>query len=305
MVRTLQPAAFMAIVLISCTGLAGIAWQNKPSVSPAQHQQNDTLPEKQRIKEDKTVINGDLDKAIDDVHRAQENLEKQLQNKDWGKMHRDLKESLEKINAENIHEQIKKAMKNIDMQKIQLQVQASLKQIDWKKMQADIQKAQAEINNADGIKLQKEMQNTLDETRKAMAGLKVFDMEELQHQLEQTKENLKMNEGRMKEDLEKARKNINQNLNKDFRKELEKAKENVKRVAEELQDYKMMLTEMDKDGLLNANETYDIEYKKGELIINGKTQPATITSKYKHYFKKERVTIKNGNRDEDDRTIDL
>lgn len=305
MVRTLQPAAFMAIVLISCTGLAGIAWQNKPSVSPAQHQQNDTLPEKQRIKEDKTVINGDLDKAIDDVHRAQENLEKQLQNKDWGKMHRDLKESLEKINAENIHEQIEKAMKNIDMQKIQLQVQASLKQIDWKKMQADIQKAQAEINNADGIKLQKEMQNTLDETRKAMAGLKVFDMEELQHQLEQTKENLKMNEGRMKEDLEKARKNINQNLNKDFRKELEKAKENVKRVAEELQDYKMMLTEMDKDGLLNANETYDIEYKKGELIINGKTQPATITSKYKHYFKKERVTIKNGNRDEDDRTIDL
>ncbi|MEP6726029.1 MAG: hypothetical protein ABJC98_09450 [Bacteroidota bacterium] len=305
MVRTLQPAAFMAIVLISCTGLAGIAWQNKPSVSPAQHQQNDTLPEKQRIKEDKTVINGDLDKAIDDVHRAQENLEKQLQNKDWGKMHRDLKESLEKINAENIHEQIEKAMKNIDMQKIQLQVQASLKQIDWKKMQADIQKAQAEINNADGIKLQKEMQNTLDETRKAMAGLKAFDMEELQHQLEQTKENLKMNEGRMKEDLEKARKNINQNLNKDFRKELEKAKENVKRVAEELQDYKMMLTEMDKDGLLNANETYDIEYKKGELIINGKTQPATITSKYKHYFKKERVTIKNGNRDEDDRTIDL
>ncbi|MEO5595136.1 MAG: hypothetical protein ABIR15_16535 [Chitinophagaceae bacterium] len=305
MVRTLQPAAFMAIVLISCTGLAGIAWQNKPSVSPAQHQQNDTLPEKQRIKEDKTVINGDLDKAIDDVHRAQENLEKQLQNKDWGKMHRDLKESLEKINAENIHEQIEKAMKNIDMQKIQLQVQASLKQIDWKKMQADIQKAQAEINNADGIKLQKEMQNTLVETRKAMAGLKAFDMKELQHQLEQTKENLKMNEGRMKEDLEKARKNINQNLNKDFRKELEKAKENVKRVAEELQDYKMMLTEMDKDGLLNANETYDIEYKKGELIINGKTQPATITSKYKHYFKKERVTIKNGNRDEDDRTIDL
>jgi len=153
--------------------------------------------------------------------------------------------------------------------------------------------------------MQKEMHKALEETRKAMAGLKAFDMEKLQRQLEQAKEDLKMNEGRMKEDLEKARNNINQNLKRDFRKELEKAKENVNRVAEELQDYKVMLTEMNKDGLLNANEPYDIEYKKGELIINGKTQPATITSKYKHYFKKERVTIKKGKPGEDDRTIDL
>ncbi|HTE10710.1 MAG TPA: hypothetical protein VK645_07065 [Chitinophagaceae bacterium] len=303
MLRTLKPATWMAIVLIGFTGLAGIAWQHNPSAG--HHNQQDTLPKKENAKEDKTVINGDLDKAIDEVNRAKENLEKQLQNKDWEKMHRDMEQSLEKLNAEKIEEQIAKAMKQIDMQKIQLQAQAALKQIDWQKMQAEIEKAQDEIKNKDMVKMQKEIQQAMEETKKAMAEMKPVDMEKIQHQLEQAKENMKINESRIKEEIENARSNIRQNLKKDFRKELEKAREGIDRAAMELQNYKEMLTEMDKDGLLNAREPYSIEYKKGELIINGKKQPDTITNKYKHYFKKENVKIKKGKEDEDDRTIDL
>jgi DNA repair exonuclease SbcCD ATPase subunit len=300
MLRTLKPATWMAIVLIGFTGLAGIAWQNNPVTSRNQQQQ-DTLPKK----DEKTVINGDLDKAIDEVNRAKENLEKQLQNKDWEKMHRDLQESFEKINAEKMQEQIAKAMKQIDMQKIQLQAQAALKQIDWQKMQAEIEKAQAEMKKTDLVKMQKEMQHAMEETKKAMAEMKAVDMEKIQRELEQAKENLQLNESMIKEEIERARNDIKQNLGKDFRKELEKAREDVNRAAEELQNYKDMLTEMDAAGLLNAHEPYSIEYKKGELIINGKKQPDTITNKYKHYFKKENVQIKKGKEDKDNRTIDL
>ena len=351
MLHVLKPATWMAVVLVACTGLAGIAWQNNPSTKQPQHLQ-DTLPKekRERATKEKTVIKGDLDKAIEEVKKAQDNLELQLQNKDWEKMQRNLKESLEKINVEKIEAEIENAIKNIDAQKIQAKIQAELKQVDWEKMQKDLQKAQAELKynlesgkmqadiqrameetkktmaemktvdmekvqaglekaqaelkNIDGPKMQAEMQRTMEETKKAMAEMKAVDMEKIQYQLEKAKEEMRANQGKLKQDMERARKEINENLKKDFRKEMEKAKEEVNQAAIELQNYKDMLLEMDKDGLLNAKEPYSIEYNKGTLIINGKTQPGTISTKYRHYFKRENVKISRG-KDDDDRTIDL
>ena len=148
------------------------------------------------------------------------------------------------------------------------------------------------------------MQRAMEETKKAMAEMKAVDMEKIEKELEKAKEEMRNSKGRMKQDMEKARKDINEALKKDFRKEMEKAKEEVNQAAIELQNYKDMLLEMDKDGLLNAKEPYSIEYNKGTLIINGKTQPDTISSKYRHYFKKENVKISRG-KDDNDRTIDL
>ena len=169
----------MAVVLVSCTGLAGIAWQNNPSIKHPLHLR-DTLPKekKERATKDKTVINGDLDKAIEEVKKAKDNLEQQLQNKDWEKMQRDLKQSLEKINAEKIEAEVENAIKNIDAQKIQAKIQAELRQVDWEKMQKDLQKAQAELkNNLESGKMQAEMQRAMEETKKAMAEMKSVDME--------------------------------------------------------------------------------------------------------------------------------
>jgi len=299
----LSPAA-LTVALICLVGFAGLAWQQNPAIvhNPAQH---DTIPGKHHAKEDKTVITGDIDKALNEVKKAQKNLEKQFENKNWDQMHRQLEQSLANIDAERIEEQVAKAMKEIDMEKIRLQAQEAIKQIDWQKMQAEMEKMRSQIANIDGEKMQKEMQKITEATKKAIAEIKAPDMEKIERELEASKEALKMNEGKMKENLERARNSIKENLKKDFRKELDKAQQGVERAAEELQNYKNMLMEMDKDGLLKADGPYDIHYKNGELTIDGKLQPATVTDKYKHYFRKENVRIRRSKNDEDDRTIDL
>src|ERR1700712_4526074 len=101
MPRTVKPAAWMAAFLICFTGFAGIAWQNSP-VTAAKQVLHDTVPETNKTKEDKTVINGDLDKALEQINKAQERIEKQLENKDWEKIQRNLEQSLAKIDVDKM-----------------------------------------------------------------------------------------------------------------------------------------------------------------------------------------------------------
>ena len=264
----------MAFVFIACTGISGIAWQN--SSAAAGNYQQDTFPKK-----NETVINGDLDKALEQVRKAKENLDKQLQNQDWGKLDNDLAQSFQ-FDAEKIQAQLAKAMKQIDMQKIQLQAQAALKQVNWQKAQEDMQKSQ-----------------------QALVELKAIDMEKMKRELQKATENLKLNESRLKADIDKARNSLQQNLPKKFEKEIEKARAEVARAEAELQNYKEMVVEMDKDNLLNAEDTYSIEYDHGDLIIDGKKQPEAVANKYRHYFKKEKVKIKKEKDDNNSRTIYL
>ncbi len=307
MLHHLKPAAWIVFILVCFTGLAGIAWQTNPATTNNTYNRKDTIPTEEKAKDNQTVINGDLDKALDEVNRAKENLDKQLQNKDWEKIHRDLELSLEKLNTENIHEQVEKALKNIDLQKIKIETDAALKRIDWDSMQKDLQKAQAELKDKlDNGKMQKELQKALEETRRTLTDqMSSIDMKKIQLDPEKTLQELKMTEGKIQEDLKKAKKAIQKNLSRNFEKELEKAKEGINKATEELQGYKEMLNEMDKDGLLHAAGPYDVKYKNGTLFIDGKQQPATITNKYKHYFTQQNVRIKKGKDGDDDKTIYL
>ncbi len=290
MLQKMKPLAGMLLVLITCTGLAGIAWQNTNQLPAHGNRQRDTLPEKER--EDKTIITGSIDKTIEEVNKARENLEKQMENKDWEKWHRELESSLEKLNTENVQEQVAKALKEIEFQKIQLQAQSALKKIDVEKMQRDIQRAQSELaNSLESKKINESLQRAMEESKRAMSDLKAVDMEQLQLQLEKTREQLLENQGSMKENLDRARESMQENLKKDFKKELENARAGIDRAEKELHDYKDMLDEMDKDGLIHAKDAYRIEYKKGDLFINGNKQPDTVTNKYRHYFKKENVKL--------------
>jgi len=72
--------------------------------------------------------------------------------------------------------------------------------------------------------------------------------------------------------------------------EIDKAKEELKR-------YQEMISNLEKEDLLNTREDYTIEYRGGELSINGKIQSKEITKKYKKYFRKETLTIKKQNGD--------
>ncbi|HMC85595.1 MAG TPA: hypothetical protein VKI61_08710, partial [Chitinophagaceae bacterium] len=281
MLQKVKPVAWMAIVLICFTGIAGIAWQNNPVKTNDKNFVQDTTPKKEKLKDDETIITGDLDKTMEQVEKAQLDVQKQLMNKDWEKMHKNLLKAQIELNTQNLQEQLAKAMKGIDIEKLQLQTQEALQKIDWNKMEKELQKAQEEIEvTIDSKKMDADIGHVMEEAKKAVGEIKEVDMEKIQQQLEQAKEELKMNQGSMQKEMENAMKGINEGLKIDLKKELEKAKLGIENAKEELRSYKNMLDEMDKEGLLNEKAQYSVKYKNGELFINGVKQPDTITNKY-------------------------
>ena len=61
-------------------------------------------------------------------------------------------------------------------------------------------------------------------------------------------------------------------------KEMEKAKVEIEKAKVEMKEYKSFVDGLEKDGLINKKEGYTIQHKNGELIINGKKQPADVYS---------------------------
>jgi hypothetical protein len=52
-----------------------------------------------------------------------------------------------------------------------------------------------------------------------------------------------------------------------------------------------MLDEMEKEELINRKADYDVDYRDGDLFINGQKQPNDILNRYKGYFKKDNTRI--------------
>lgn len=314
-----QKTTVAACVAIACIVITGIAWQKIPAATPSNHRLRDTVPITEKKQHNKTAIRGDLDKALEQVEKAQENLEQQLQNGGFDKIQLQLQKAQEQLNTTDIHLQLEKAMKeidiqklqledqlkNIDIQKIQEETQSALQKINWEKMQKELEKAQVDLkNNIDYKKIENEVRLSLDQSKKAMAELKNIDMEKIKLELERSKEEMKRNEGKMQEEMERAKKDIQQTMKRDFKKEMEKAREEIVHSKKQLQEYKNMLGEMVKEGLLSSDKEYNIEYKEGNLFINGNKQPETIANKYKHYFQQEHVILSRDNND-DNKIIDL
>jgi hypothetical protein len=158
--------------------------------------------------------------------------------------------------------ELKQNFDKIDMKEMKEQIENAMKQIDMAKIQTDINNSISKID-MDKIKLE------LDK-------VKEIDFKGIE-------ENLK----KMKPQLEKT---------------MQDAKESIEKAKKELFEYKGFIDGLDKDGLIDKNKNYTIEYKNGELTINGKKQSADVVKKYSGFLKDRKdFTIK---KDEDNFNID-
>ena len=72
----------------------------------------------------------------------------------------------------------------------------------------------------------------------------------------------------------------------------------IEKAKAEMKEYKGFVDGLEKDGLINKKEGYTIQHRNGELIINGKKQPADVYNKYRTFLKKhEKFTIKKSDDD--------
>ena len=200
----------------------------------------------------------DLDDVIDELDRA------------------DLKVDMGKVS-----DQLKEAMKQIEMAKIQVEVDKAMKEVDMEKIKAQIEKATSEINAA---KIDKEIKESLasvdwEKMNRDMGEVRKIDMSKLDADMKKMEIEMK-------------------GLGPKIQKEMENAKAGIEKAKAEMKEYKGFVDGLEKDGLIDKKDNYTIQHRNGELIVNGKKQPAGVYNKYRSFLKKHnKFTIKKSNDD--------
>ncbi len=250
---------FLPIAVVSCFSIILLSWGGQKQTHQQKTEQSVT-DTVPKNKADRKVR--DLDDVLDEMDGAQFKV-------DMGK----------------VNEQLKEAMKQIDMAKIQMNLDKAMKEVDMEKIKADIEKATHDINTAEIDKAVKE-------------SLASVDWEKMNKQIkEQMDEVKKIDMSKLDTDMKKLNDQM-KNLGPQIEKEMANAKISIEKAKAEMKEFKGFVDGLEKDGLINKKATYTIQHKNGELIINGKKQPADVYSKYQNFLKKhEKFTIKKSDDD--------
>jgi hypothetical protein len=186
-----------------------------------------------------------------------------------------------KVDMGKVNEQLKEAMKQIDMAKIQVEVDKAMKEVDMEKIGAQVEKVTKEI---DAAKMEKELKESLASV----------DLEKMNKQMDEVK---KIDMSKLDADMKKMEIEM-KGLGPKIEKEMANAKASIEKAKVEMKEYKSFVDGLEKDGLINKKEGYSIQHKNGELIINGKKQPADVYNKYRTFLQKhEKFTIKKSDDD--------
>lgn len=262
-------------LLISALVITAAAWQGQPGKTTQTI--NDTIPDRNKKVRD-------IDDAIDQVEKSQQEVERSLKERDWNK---DIQKAMNDVqmNTAKMQAELDQAMKSFDAQKLQLEIQKAMKEVDLQKMKTELQ---ANLEKVD-------MQQVKEQIEKAM---KQIDAEKLKADLDASVSKIDME--KIKAEMDRAKnvnlKQVEENLKKmqpEIEKSMQSAKESIEKAKKELQAYKGFIDDLDKDGLINKKDQYKIQYKNGELIINGKKQSPDVTRKYDGFLKgRKDFTIK-------------
>jgi len=270
-------------LLITALVITTAAWQGQPGKTT--RTTTDTIPDKNKVK--------NIDEALEQLEKSKKELERTLQQKDWEK---EIKEALDKTNldAEKMKLQIDEAVKQIDAKKMQDEITKAMKEVDLQKMKTELQQ---NLDKVDMTAMKEQLENAMKQIDAAKlqadlnASIAKIDVEKIKTELDKVKDidfrGIEENLRKMKPELEKS---------------MQDAKQSIEKAKKELVQYKTFIDGLDKDGLIDKDKDYTIQYKNGELTINGKKQPSSVTNKYGTFLKgRKDFTIK---KDADNFNID-
>ncbi len=162
--------------------------------------------------------------------------------------------------------ELKQAMeelKKVDYSAIAKEVSDALKSVDWSATSREISKALKEVD-LESKQISKEKMRA--------------EMAEVKKQLEAAKLESKINLEGMQEVIEKS---------------MQAARKGIEKAREQIGLMKEGLNEMEKEGLIDKKKAYKIQFKDGDLFIDGNKQPKATYEKYRKYFKEDDFTIRN------------
>lgn len=249
----------LSILAIFTIAVATMSFQDSPFMSKkfdVTDNFRDTVPEKGC---DGSVKLKDLDNLNEELDKSLANISEGLKKIDLDKLMNDVGESLKNINLKDVSLSLKK----IDFDDVLADIKSSLQNIRWEDKEEEMEKA---------------LEEAREEMEKAKQEIKNIDTKNIDAELEKARK-----------EIEKSKLEIKKI---DFDKIMSEAKIGIDKAKEEIKQIKTMFEEMEKDGLIDRENGFSVEYKDKNLYIDGKKQSDRITDKYRHYFKEDRFKIK-------------
>ena len=271
--KFLLPVSFVCTIICS---IALISWGTDTTVITRQKNVSGKPVYDFKNTDTPKTNNAEIQKAMAQVDSAMQEVSKQLAAVDFDK----------------INKQVQQSLTNIDMSAIEKTVNAALKNIDFKTMQANItnslKDAQKELKNINLTEINAEVLHSLKDMQ---VELKNIDTKSIQAKIDAAMKELK-NEKFIDGEAIKA----------DVQNALQSVKGQLAKAKAELNEVEAFTNELQADGLIDKNKSYNIESKNGKMYINGVEQNERINKKYKKFLDKNR----NINTDKKEvRTVEL
>jgi len=178
----------------------------------------------------------------------------------------------------------------LDDAKIAASVNNAVSQLKTGEIAASIEQA---IRETDFAAIEKDIRNAFKETgweqMNAEISASLKHAKETMEKIDMT--TIKAELTRAKKELEAGREAMQKIDFSSIKKEVQ---EGIQKAGNYLREQKAMFSEMESDGLINQQKGFSIDYKKGNLYINGKKQPDSVVDKYRHYFNEDHYSIEIG-----------
>ena len=175
---------------------------------------------------------------------------------------------------------------------------------NWESIEKSMQAALAKINSGEIerelAKAMKELEASKKQLSEELASNMLSKEELAAHlkELDKAMAQLKLDQSRMKEELQAQRESMESELKKsipNMEKELKNAKAEIAKARVLLTGYKEMIGKMKAEGLIKDEANYRIEYTGEALIIDGNKQSEATLKKYRSYFPDKNTVIENKN----------
>lgn len=254
----LRTAIWALLPVAGAASLSFTPLRPGPACSPEFPFNNDTLP---AITEFET---GRLDAALDYVDE-----QIRSHNAQWD------------VNKNHVQQQADAALSGIDLAKIQAEAKAAVKKINFEQLNKDIERAMAGVDRA---KMERDLSH-------AMESVKNIDAVQLKSEINATLKNIRLDQ--LKTQLEAAFKDLKmqqEQLNIELRQMKPGMNPELRETRRQLQQLKNAYQEMEREGLIEKRPDNRIQFRDGDLYINGDKQSQEISEKYRHYFKKSKTS---------------
>lgn len=253
---------WMGMVACLLIGFVTLSFQDSPIIHLQQQGLTNESMDMQEMNSvtdtfppDKKMTAKDLDKLHVELEKAMKLVTEKLKEIDWSKLNLQISESLKEIDLDKIKASVEQSLKAVDMAAIEKDVQNALKEVDMQQVNSEIkqamQEAKRELEKVNWADIKKELADAKVEIEKAKLELKDLDLNKV----------------------------------------MDEAKAGIEKAKAEIKEMKTMITEMEKDGLIDRKKGFKLEYKDGLLYIDGKQQSQAISDKYRKYAKDGKLDI--------------